>query len=75
MGVFGACACGPRDGVEQLRLEGMDREKTIVLHCHHGSRSQRAGEHLLKMGFRDVYNVTGGIDAWSQEVDPNIPRY
>jgi monothiol glutaredoxin len=62
---------------ESLRgkIDGMDRDKTIVFHCHHGGRSQKAAEHLVKMGFRDVYNLQGGIDAWSLHVDPDVPRY
>ena len=47
----------------------------IVVHCHHGGRSQNAAEHFLGKGFRTVYNLAGGIDAWSQQVDPKIPRY
>src|SRR5690606_9683102 len=62
---------------DELRasIETMDREKTIVCLCHHGARSQRAAEHFLRMGFRDVYNLQGGIDAWSVQVDPEVPRY
>jgi monothiol glutaredoxin len=63
------------DDALRARLDGMDRAQTIVMHCHHGMRSQRAAEHLLKLGFRDVYNLQGGIDAWSAHVDPNVPRY
>jgi monothiol glutaredoxin len=63
------------DDAMRGKLEGMDRSKTVVLHCHHGGRSQRAAEHLVKMGFRDVYNLAGGIDAWSQHVDPSVKRY
>lgn len=62
---------------DELRaaIEGMDREKTIVCQCHHGGRSQKAAEHFLRMGFRDVHNLQGGIDAWSLHVDPSVPRY
>ena len=62
---------------DELRasIEGMDREKTIVCMCHHGGRSQKAAEHFLRMGFRDVHNLQGGIDAWSLHVDPSVPRY
>jgi monothiol glutaredoxin len=51
------------------------RDRTIVVYCHHGSRSQRAAEELVSQGFRDVYNLTGGINAWSMDVDPNVPMY
>ncbi len=51
------------------------RDRPIVLYCHHGSRSQRAAEELVQQGFRDVYNLTGGIHAWSMDVDPDVPMY
>ena len=47
----------------------------IVFHCHKGGRSQQAAEYLRRKGFTNVHNVTGGIDAWSQEIDPQVPRY
>jgi monothiol glutaredoxin len=47
----------------------------LVFHCHHGARSAAAAEHFAGQGFRNVWNVAGGIDAWSQEVDPSVPRY
>lgn len=56
-------------------LEELDRASTIVFVCHHGVRSRAAAEHCVRMGFRDVWNVEGGIDAWSQRVDPSVPRY
>ena len=56
-------------------LEKLDRDETVVLQCHHGVRSQAAAEHVLRMGFRNVFNLAGGIDAWSREVDPSVPTY
>tara|TARA_B100001750_G_C15469486_1_gene579000 strand:+ start:202 stop:1122 length:921 start_codon:yes stop_codon:yes gene_type:complete len=56
-------------------LEALDRDQTIAFHCHHGMRSLRAAQRALEMGFTDVHNVVGGIDAWSQTVDPSVPRY
>lgn len=56
-------------------LEELDRDTTLVLSCHHGVRSRAAAEHLITMGFRDVHNLEGGIDAWSSRVDPTVPRY
>jgi monothiol glutaredoxin len=38
-------------------------------------RSQRAAERFVALGFREVFNLTGGIDAWSQEIDSSVPRY
>jgi monothiol glutaredoxin len=45
-----------------------------VVICHYGERSQRAAQELVECGF-NVHNLIGGIDAWSQVVDPNVPRY
>ena len=50
-------------------------DTALVFHCHHGGRSQAAADHYLKHGFTTVYNVAGGIDAWSSDVDPTVPRY
>ena len=52
-----------------------DRKQPLLIHCHHGGRSGNAAEFLLRNGFTDVANVAGGIDAWSQEIEPAIPRY
>ncbi len=60
--------------VEQEIL-AMDRGTTLVFVCHHGMRSQQAAEHFRGQGFTDVRNLVGGIDAWSQQVDPSVPRY
>jgi monothiol glutaredoxin len=57
------------------RLEALPRESVLVFHCHHGGRSQAAAEHFADLGFTNVFNVVGGIDAWSQEIDPEVPRY
>jgi monothiol glutaredoxin len=57
------------------RLLELDRDAVLVFHCHHGSRSQRAAEQFVQRGFRSVYNLVGGIDAWSSDVDPDVPRY
>ncbi len=52
-----------------------DRNEEIVLHCHHGMRSARACEYLAQQGFTNVHNLTGGIDAWSRQVDPTVLLY
>ena len=49
-------------------------EEKIVVICHYGERSQLAAQELTKCGF-NVYNLTGGIDTWSQVVDNGVPRY
>jgi monothiol glutaredoxin len=63
------------DQAGQTYLLGLDRNTPVVFHCHHGGRSQAAAEHFLAQGFKNVYNLEGGIDAWSQTVDPSVPRY
>ena len=52
-----------------------DRETPIVFQCHHGIRSQHAAEYFRREGFRNLYNLQGGIDAWSLLVDRSVPRY
>ena len=56
-------------------LLALDRNTAIVFQCHHGIRSQAAAEYCLREGFRNLYNLRGGIDTWSQLVDPSVPRY
>jgi rhodanese-related sulfurtransferase len=51
------------------------RQKDIVVHCHHGGRSLRVTNWLREQGFERVQSLAGGIDAWSQEIDPGVPRY
>jgi glyoxylase-like metal-dependent hydrolase (beta-lactamase superfamily II)/rhodanese-related sulfurtransferase len=57
------------------RLNELNPEEEIVVYCHHGGRSQRAVEFLYEKGFKNVKNLIGGIDAWSIQVDPKVPRY
>ena len=47
----------------------------MVFQCHHGMRSQSAAEYVRGHGFRNLYNLSGGIDAWSRTVDPSVPLY
>jgi adenylyltransferase/sulfurtransferase len=51
------------------------RGRRIVIHCHHGGRSAMACQILERRGFADVWNLAGGIEAWSLTVDPSVPRY
>jgi monothiol glutaredoxin len=53
----------------------IDRDTPIVFQCHHGIRSQGAAEYFRNLGFRNLYNLAGGIDAWAVLVDPSVPRY
>ena len=51
------------------------RNENIVVHCHHGGRSMRVTNWLRQQGFAHVTNMLGGIDEWSQQIDPSVPRY
>jgi rhodanese-related sulfurtransferase len=53
----------------------LDREAEIVLQCHSGVRSAQATQYLSRLGFKNAKNLRGGIDAWSAQVDPSVPRY
>ena len=53
----------------------LDRATPLVFQCHHGMRSQAAAQYCEGLGFTVLFNLSGGIDAWSQLVDPSIPRY
>ena len=57
------------------KLQDLDADATIVVYCHHGIRSMQAAGQLLSQGFKNIYNLDGGIDAWSLHVDPSVPRY
>jgi adenylyltransferase/sulfurtransferase len=59
----------------QDRLGELDSRETIIVHCHHGPRSTRAVNLLHKFGFAKAKNLKGGIDQWSIDVDPSVPRY
>lgn len=56
-------------------LDGLSKDTVLVFMCHSGQRSAAAAQRYLGQGFKRVYNLMGGIDAWSREVDPKVPRY
>jgi rhodanese-related sulfurtransferase len=58
-----------------LRLDELPRERAIVVHCHHGARSYEVARWLEAHGYERLANLAGGIDAWSHDVDPAVPRY
>lgn len=62
------------DGDGLARLEALPKDTALAFLCHHGGRSAQAAEHFRQQGFREVYNVTGGIDAWA-DADPAIGKY
>jgi adenylyltransferase/sulfurtransferase len=51
------------------------RNEEVIVYCHHGIRSAQAVAQLRALGFADVHNLSGGIDRWTDEVDPSLPRY
>jgi molybdopterin/thiamine biosynthesis adenylyltransferase/rhodanese-related sulfurtransferase len=57
------------------RADELQREQPIVVHCHSGRRSAEAVRQLQQRGFANVYNLQGGIDAWSDQIDPSVPKY
>ncbi len=57
------------------RLGELDPAQPIVCICHHGARSAQVVAFLERMGFESAYNLAGGIDAWSRDVDPGVARY
>ncbi len=57
------------------RLNELPRDREIVVMCHHGGRSARIVRLLETHGFTEAINLEGGIDAWSQRIDPTIPTY
>jgi monothiol glutaredoxin len=63
------------DRETQRYLLELNKATPLYFHCHHGQRSQQAAAFFLSHGFQNVFNVSGGIDAWSLEVDSSVPRY
>jgi monothiol glutaredoxin len=56
-------------------IKALDKSTPIAFYCHHGMRSRGVAQSVLQEGFRKVYNLKGGIDAWSLTIDSTIPRY
>jgi molybdopterin/thiamine biosynthesis adenylyltransferase/rhodanese-related sulfurtransferase len=64
----------PMSQIDQ-RFTELDPNQQYYIHCHHGGRSMRVLLLLRERGFKHLKNVQGGIDAWSAEIDPSVPRY
>ncbi|MBV9762979.1 MAG: sulfurtransferase [Acidobacteriaceae bacterium] len=60
---------------EIQRLEALGDEKDLMVLCHHGVRSLNVVAWLRERGIENCFSVSGGIDQWSQEIDPSVPRY
>ena len=65
----------PFDEAAEQLIETLSKDTSLVFHCHGGGRSQVVAERYRFRGFVNVYNLAGGIDAWSLHVDPSVPRY
>lgn len=63
------------DGDNRARLEALPKDTPLAFLCHHGGRSAQAAEQFRALGFSKVFNITGGIDAWSDDVDNSVPKY
>ena len=57
------------------RLKELGKESEIVAICHHGNRSQQVALFLENQGFKNLYNLQGGVDAWAREIDPKMNKY
>lgn len=65
----------PMGDVPSRAFQELDPEARIIAVCHHGVRSMNVAVWLRNQGFEQAQSLQGGIDAWSREVDPSIPRY
>jgi adenylyltransferase/sulfurtransferase len=50
-------------------------ERGVVVYCHHGMRSLRAASFLRSIGVENAFSMSGGIDVWARDIDPDVPRY
>ena len=57
------------------RIQELDKIRAIACLCHHGSRSMQVAAFLEHHGFTNITNISGGIHAWSNQVDASVPRY
>ena len=62
-------------GEVPTRMNELDSAEEIVVHCRSGMRSAKAVDFLRQAGFRRIHNLKGGILAWSDQVDPSVPKY
>jgi rhodanese-related sulfurtransferase len=65
----------PMGDVPARAHQELDPEQHITVLCHHGQRSLNVTSWLRNQGFENVQSLRGGIDAWSSEIDPTVPRY
>lgn len=65
----------PMSEVSSRALQELERESRIIAICHHGVRSMSITAWLREQGFAQAQSLRGGIDAWSAEIDPSVPKY
>ncbi len=58
-----------------MRSDEIDDDQDVVLICHHGGRSMQVAMFLERKGFGRLFNLTGGVEAWAEQVDPSMRRY
>jgi len=64
-----------REGTKALSVSALSQDATIYVMCHHGSRSAQVTAWLAQQGWRNVFNVRGGIDEYARKVDPAVGMY
>jgi len=65
----------PMPDVPARAFNELDEDEPILVLCHHGARSLSVAAWLRNQGFAQAQSIAGGIDAWSRQIDPNVPRY
>ncbi len=65
----------PMNEVPARAFQELEEEQHILVFCHHGARSLSVANWLRGQGFAHAQSISGGIDAWSRQIDPHIPRY
>jgi len=65
----------PMNEIPARAFKELDEDSPILVLCHHGARSMSVAVWLRNQGFEQAQSVSGGIDAWSRNIDPTIPRY
>lgn len=63
------------DALAEELIQSAERTQPLVFICHHGIRSLNAAAYFAAQGFTSAYSMRGGIDAWAQRIDPELPRY
>ena len=63
------------DQTAATHIETLGKDEMLIFYCHHGDRSQSAAGYFREQGYTNLHNLAGGIEAWSQQIDPEVPRY